>query len=161
MVSTISTFVDDDTKLGRNKGNLSRRAGLLCRRHQRSGKMVNRNIMNFNRDKLKVQHLGSNSWPNKLESSFAEKRHGSPSKGSEQETSVSPAAKAKHILGHISKSLANRLTEAIILLYSALVKPHLEFCIQSGAHQCKRNIDIPKQVQQRATKMVTGLEYMM
>lgn len=66
----------------------------------------------------------------------------------------------KAILGHMSRSLANRLAEVIILPYAALVKPHLEYCIQFAAYQCKRNTDIPKQVQQRAT-MITGLEHMM
>lgn len=64
MMSPISIFMDD-TKLGRNKRNLSiylsKTARLLCWRPRRSGKTANRNMMNFNKYKLKAQHLRSNS----------------------------------------------------------------------------------------------------
>ncbi|PKU49483.1 hypothetical protein llap_192 [Limosa lapponica baueri] len=40
------------------------------------------------------------------------------------------ARKANGFLGCIKKSLARRSREVTLLLYSALVKPHLQYCIQ-------------------------------
>ena len=63
-------------------------------------------------------------------------------------------AKANSLLGCIRRSLAGRGREVILPLYSALLRPQLECCVKCWAAQCIILVDLLKQVQQRATKLV-------
>lgn len=64
--------------------------------------------------------------------------------------------KKPSVLGHIK----SRERERMIPLYSAVVRPHLEFCIQVGGPQHTKDMRLLEWVQRQANKILRGLTYL-
>ena len=69
--------------------------------------------------------------------------------------------KANGKLECTKKSMASGLKDVILPLYSALLRPHLEFCVQFWVPQFKKERKLLGRVQWRAAKMIKGLEHLL
>ncbi len=57
----------------------------------------------------------------------------------------------------IRRSITYKGKSLIVPLYKAIVKPHLEYCIQAWSPYLRKDIDMLEKIQRRATKLIPGL----
>jgi ribonuclease P/MRP protein subunit RPP40 len=119
--------------------------------------------MSFNIEKCKVMHLGYNNGEAKY---FMGGRELAVVKEEKdlgviisQDLKVSKqcaiaAKKGYQMLGLIYRTFISKKKAIIIKLYKALVRPHLDYCVQAWRPYLQKDIDVLERVQKRATRMI-------
>ncbi|GAB0190831.1 mitochondrial enolase superfamily member 1 [Grus japonensis] len=136
---TLMKFTDD-TKLSGEVDTSEGRA-TLQEDLDRLEEWANKNLLKFNKDNCKVLHLGV-LVDSKLNMS--------------EQCATAEKKKANRMLGCINKGITSR-DKVIIPLYSALVRPHLQYCVQFWSPLYKKDVDRLERVQRKTTRMLKGL----
>ena len=122
--------------------------------------------MEFNVDKCKVMHLGKNNPKNSysmaevnLEETTEEKDLGVliDNKLNFGKHIQNIVTRANRVLSLIIISFASLNKTMFLNLYTALIRPLLEYCVQVWSLHLRKQINLIKGVQRRATKLVPEL----
>ncbi len=119
--------------------------------------------MKFNVEKCKVMHIGNNN----VEAEYFMEGHILEKVKEEKDLGIiisntfkvsnqciKAAKKGNQILGLIKRTISCRKGNVVLRLYKALVRPHLEYCIQAWRPYLVKDIDVLEKVQRRATRMI-------
>ncbi|GAB0176576.1 hypothetical protein GRJ2_000122800 [Grus japonensis] len=127
------------------------REGMPSRRTLTGLRQARVNCVKFHKAKCKVLHIHWHNPKHKyrlggewIESSAEEKDLGvlTDEKLNMSQQCALAGQKANHILGCIKISMTSRLREGILPLYSNLVRPHLEYCMQLWGPQYRRDMEL-------------------
>ncbi|PKU42199.1 rna-directed dna polymerase from mobile element jockey-like [Limosa lapponica baueri] len=163
---TLSKFAND-TKLCGAVDMLEGRDAIQ-RDLDRLERWVCANLMKFNQAKCRVLYLGHGNPRHKyrldggwIESSPEEKDLEALDKKLNMSWQCAlTAQKANCILDCVKRGVASRSREVILPLYSALMRPHLAYCVQLWSPQHRKDMDLVEQGQQRATRMIRWMEHL-
>ena len=67
------------------------------------------------------------------------------------------ASKGNQVIGIIRRNITYKENSLIVPLYKAIVRPHLEYCIQACNPHLRKDIDMLENIPKRATKLIPGL----
>uniref|UniRef100_A0A674KBD5 Reverse transcriptase domain-containing protein n=1 Tax=Terrapene triunguis TaxID=2587831 RepID=A0A674KBD5_9SAUR len=156
----------DDTKLG-GIANSEKHQDILQGDLDDLVNWSNSNRMKFHSEKCKVMHLGMNNknfsyklGTHRLEATEEEKDLGVliDRRMTMSRQCDMAVKKANAILGCIRQGISSRDKEVLLPLYKALVRPHLEYCVQFWSPLFKKDELKLERVQRRATRMIRGME---
>ena len=63
-------------------------------------------------------------------------------------------SKGNQVLGMVRRNITYKEKSLIVPLYKAIVRPHLEYCIQAWSPYLRKYIDMLEKIQRRATKLI-------
>ena len=164
IVSRLLKFADDTKAFGRVRN--SEEAKILQDDLDRLVDWAEKWGMEFNTRKCKVMHIGRNNLlvdysmrGEVLEVIEEEKDLGvlvsSDLKVGSQ--CVKASKVANRMLGLIKRCFCSRDRRVIVPLYKAMVRPHLEYCVQVWRPHLEKDKALLEAVQHRATKCIEGL----
>ena len=167
ILSRLLKFADDTKTFGKVRNGVEAR--ILQEDLDRLVDWAERWGMDFNTRKCKVMHVGRNSLGTEyvmkdevLEEVEVERDLGVlVSKDLKAERQCVKASKtANRMLGLVKRCFSSRDSRVIIPLYKAMVRPHLEYCVQVWRPHLVKDKELLEAVQHRATKCVDGMRHL-